>query len=76
MSLFVDINIRGFEDVTPIYLAARGNHIDSVRTLLSLRAQTNLKDAAGNTPLHIAAKLGFVDICKVSQNVNENRHFM
>lgn len=57
------------DDITPLHVAARQNNIEATKALISLHAKTDAGDNDGDTALHVAAKLGYPDICKVSYQV-------
>lgn len=60
-----DINSRDYHDNTPLHKAVaspleRGDYY-VLRALLQSGADRNAQNASGDTPIHIAAKLSFVD---------------
>jgi len=48
----VDVDIRGYQDLTPLHLAARHGFLGVTRTLVERNADINARDRSGNTPLH------------------------
>ena len=50
----VDVDVRDYEDVTLLHLAAYHGFFDIVRTLVGRNANINARDISGNTPLHRA----------------------
>jgi ankyrin repeat protein len=63
--LLSDINAltTGEEAYSSVHLAAISNRPGTVKLLANIGADLNLKDkAGGQTPLHVAARLGFADI--------------
>jgi serine/threonine-protein phosphatase 6 regulatory ankyrin repeat subunit B len=49
---------------TLLHEAARGNHIQTVRTLVDLGASCDIQDANGKTALHVSAETGSVEVTK------------
>jgi ankyrin repeat protein len=49
---------------TLLHEAARGNHIQTIRTLVDLGASCDIQDANGNTALHVAAETGRLEVTK------------
>merc|ERR1712130_827912 len=57
------VNVRGYHNRVPLHQAAENNHINSVRWLLSFKADANCKDQETKcSALHIAASKGLVEI--------------
>eukprot|EP00054_Salpingoeca_dolichothecata_P029739 m.235828 g.235828 ORF g.235828 m.235828 type:complete len:507 (+) comp26537_c0_seq13:70-1590(+) len=52
----IEINIKGPNEETALYVASRLNHLDIVQLLLNFGADANLKTKHGDTPLHTAAR--------------------
>ena len=50
---------------TPLHWAAFGGHTDTVKLLLDVGADKEVKDKNGETPLHCAAWKGHTDIVKL-----------
>ena len=71
--LGVDINLRGYDGNTPIFMAAKYNSLESFRILHNAGAEVKLVDDQGDTILHEACKLGHLKICKVSYNRSYNQ---
>ena len=49
---------------TLLHEAARGNHIQTVRTLVDLGASCDIQDAVGKTALHVSAEMGSLEVTK------------
>lgn len=49
----------------PLHLAAKQNKMAALKTLLLFNADIKAKDIKLNTPLHLAAKAGNLEICEV-----------
>jgi len=49
---------------TLLHEAARGNHIETVRTLVDLGASCDIQDANGKTALHVSAETGSAEVAK------------
>ena len=68
-------NQFSFDQFTPLHLAIINNHLRTVECLLKNGADLKIRDSNGDTPLLVAASLGFVDIAKKlienKANVNE-----
>lgn len=56
------LNERNKDLSTPLHEACFGCHVDVVKALLDLGADTNLADASGQTALHVSAMRGRDDI--------------
>ena len=50
---------------TLLHTATRKGNIEMVHTLLEKGANSDVENDDHETPLHIAAKLGFAQICKM-----------
>jgi len=50
----VDVDVRGYEDLTPLHLAAYHGFLGVTRTLVERNADINARDSSGDTPLHRA----------------------
>ena len=48
-----------------LHEAARGNHIETVRTLVELGASCDIQDANGRRALHVAAEMGSLEVTKL-----------
>ncbi|ESO85665.1 hypothetical protein LOTGIDRAFT_84232, partial [Lottia gigantea] len=58
-----DLEIRNYDGLSCLHLAALGNHYDSMRLLLENRAPINIADGkSGRTILHYAAEQGNEDL--------------
>lgn len=71
-------NVANFAGETPLHIALQNGNFDFADKLLTLKADINLRDAKGQTPLNLAAgqkpsvmknKI-LKDLCKLSSNVN------
>lgn len=62
-----DINARGLDNCTPLYYAVLGKCIDIVKILINKKADLDIPDKSGNTPLIIAVRMydGNDDIIKI-----------
>jgi len=49
---YVDVDVRGFEDLTPLHRAAYWGHFDMSRILIDRGADINARNRLGQTPLH------------------------
>ncbi|XP_067653167.1 putative ankyrin repeat protein RF_0381 [Haliotis asinina] len=58
----VDINSRGWKDMTSAMMAAENGHKDVVELLFRNLANMSLKGLYGNTILHYASRAGHVDV--------------
>lgn len=58
------INWQNSEGETPLSLAVRGEHQETVLYLLERGANPNISNFKGETPLHMAAALGLLEISK------------
>ena len=58
------LNIKNNFQQTALHLAAITRQARLTRKLLTSGAQVDARDHNGNTPLHIAAKEGHLDVCK------------
>ena len=61
--LFVgaDVEATDCDGNTPVLLAAKGNHVQAVTALVRWPGRTDVRDQAGNTPLHLPTARGDVD---------------
>ena len=50
---------------TPLHIAAKIGHFESVQLLLENGAQVNSRNYEQNTPLHLAAKVGHHEVVKI-----------
>lgn len=50
---------------TPLHLAAKEGHIETVKALLEHGAQVNAQNLYGWTPLHVAAVRNYTDITRL-----------
>ena len=55
---------RGFNGGTPLAVAAAASHGNTVRVLLELGTDTNLRDEQNDTPLHCASQSGNADCAR------------
>ena len=54
----VGVHTKGQWGSTPLHWAARNNHLELAKVLISSGAEVNAKDRWGLTPLHRAARNG------------------
>lgn len=59
----------GPNDMTPLHLAVKHRNVSAVEVLIAHGASLQAKDVQQNTPLHYAAKAGFLQICEVGEVV-------
>ena len=52
-----DINAKGLDDCTPLYYAVSGKYIDIVKILVNKKADLDIPNKNGNTPLIIAVQM-------------------
>ncbi len=74
-------NTRGFHTAdnqgnTPLHAAAGKGHIESVNTLLKLKADVNCTNNQGDTPLHLAASKGHVEVVKALLQKGAKANFL
>lgn len=50
---------------TPLHIAAKKGHIETVKTLLGLGARTDMANLYEETPLHVAVETGHVEVAKM-----------
>ena len=50
----MDLNSRNKKQQTALHIAVNKEHIEVIKTLLTLGAHTSLQDTDGDTPLHDA----------------------
>ena len=59
------VNMALPDDIgTLLHEAARGNHIQTVRTLVDFGASCDIQDANGRTALHVSAETGSLEVAK------------
>jgi len=55
--------INSIYTLTPLHLAVKNNHLDTVKVLIRRGAdQSNLSGFLDKTPLHLASELGFTEV--------------
>jgi len=60
------VNSVDFENNTPLHMACKNGHVETVKVLLEHEADFNSRnDIMSNTPLHVAIQAGQDDIVKV-----------
>lgn len=59
-----DIDSLNFDQRTPLHVMVLRNRLECVVALLSLKANANVGDKDGNSPLHLAVKEGNETIVK------------
>jgi len=52
---------RAHNGQTALHLAARYGHVEAVEALMQMGMDSNMKNAEGNTPLHLASKAEWVE---------------
>lgn len=60
-----NVNAKGNDGETPLYLAAFNGRKDVVELLLANKADVNTKNNKGETPLHSAAIMGCKDVAEL-----------
>ena len=85
-NIYININVRGHRDRTPLHMACFKGYSDHVELLLhDYDTNINAEDADGNTPLHFASATGFYEIikmimafpwCKTDMTNNQNQTAM
>ena len=64
--LHVDVNVKSLQDsIRPLHLASRYNATNAVTFLLTQKADVNIRDIKGRTPLHYATRRGHDKTSKV-----------
>lgn len=58
----ININSKGHDENYPIHCAVLGNDLAIIKKLIKAGQQPDLKNIHGNTALHIAVKMGYIDI--------------
>ena len=67
-----DVNIKSLQDsVRPLHLASRYNATNAVTFLLTQKADVNIRDIKGRTPLHYATRRGHDKTSKVMIYLSE-----
>ena len=67
--ILADADIEAIcDDKTPLMAAVIHGHISSVQCLLQHNANVNYQQSTGTTCLHIAARLGKLDVCQLLIN--------
>jgi ankyrin repeat protein len=61
----IDLNVKDQHGMTALMLAAEGGHIEVVKTLVMLKANTKPSNLAGKTALDLARAKGRTDIVKL-----------
>ena len=61
----VDLNAKGYNGWTPLHYAARWNHLEIAKLLISSGADLEAKDNGGITPLHLAAWEKSLEVAKL-----------
>eukprot|EP01102_Stenamoeba_stenopodia_P010797 TRINITY_DN3284_c0_g3_i1.p1 TRINITY_DN3284_c0_g3~~TRINITY_DN3284_c0_g3_i1.p1 ORF type:complete len:104 (+),score=30.28 TRINITY_DN3284_c0_g3_i1:196-507(+) len=56
------VNIKGYDDLTPLHWAAISGNVEAVKLLLDRGANIDAKSLSGETPLSEASFLGHLDI--------------
>ena len=53
------------EDQTPTHYAAKNDAVDSLRMLIKLECDIEVRDCKQRTPLQVAAELGINSLCEI-----------
>lgn len=61
----IDINVKGFDGTTALYVASRVNDVEIVKELLERKADPNVAESDGTSPLHMAAAHGHAMIAEL-----------
>ena len=61
----LDIDCIGHNNETPIFIAAKHNSVTALGVLIERCGSTNLPNADGESPLHIACRHGNIQVCQV-----------
>lgn len=70
----VNVNLKNFEEQTPLHIACIRGNIDMVRTLLDAGAFINVKDRNDMTPLNCASKFGRAEVCELLLSYDANKY--
>jgi hypothetical protein len=71
----VDVNARGYADMSPLHLASVHGHLDIVKCFLDHGADVNFQDGHDRVPLSLAAEKGHVEIVRVLLEHNADANF-
>ena len=63
----LDIDCIGYNNETPIFVAAKYNAVAALGVLIERFGSTSLPNADGESPLHIACRHGNIQTCQVCQ---------
>ncbi|CAD5113657.1 DgyrCDS2818 [Dimorphilus gyrociliatus] len=61
----MSVNLTNNKNDTPVLWAARWNHIETVKAMITLKANLQHQNDKGSTPLYWAIRYGFPDMVKV-----------
>jgi ankyrin repeat protein len=67
------INVPDYDKNTLLHLAVMHDHTNTVSLLLDSKADVDAKNSVGMTPLHLAAREGFLDEAKMLVEHHANR---
>ena len=70
---YVDANIKGWYNVTPLHYACRGGYLQIVEYLIENGADIEAQDDNEETPLHYVSYSGYVDIVKLLLSKGANK---
>jgi hypothetical protein len=65
VSSFNNVNVRGYENTTPIHWSSSWGHYNIVTMLIENGADVNSKDKFSRTPLHMAATTDKIHVVKL-----------
>lgn len=71
----VNVNIRDYENYTPLHHACIYQHLGIVKQLLSCKADLNAASSEGYTPLHAASLVGNATIVRLLIQNGADPHF-
>ena len=70
----IDINIKNYDNETPLHEATKNGHKEMVKLLILNGADKDATNKIGDTPLHLASFNGYIDIVKllIEKGANKN----
>lgn len=75
LSKGADVNVENLDGNTPLVMAVKGRHLDTIRILVDSGADINKMNAMGTTAIHHAAAMGYVDCLFLLQELKANTVF-